>query len=98
MSNLREKAIKIAKQTSSESAFMCGYDRACNEYEQKQKWIKVKNDSVEITSQEDFLIKFKCKLNIERIVVGHVFQGRFYMNFSDNMKPLKNVISFRSFL
>ena len=35
MSNLREKAIEIAKQTSSESAFMCGYDRACQEYEEK---------------------------------------------------------------
>ena len=98
MSNLREKAIELAKQTSSESAFMCGYDRACQEYEEKNKWIKVKNDSVEINSESDFLIKFKCALNIERIVVGHVFQGRFYMNFSDNMRPLKNVIAYRSFL
>ena len=39
MSNLREKAIEIAKQTSSESAFMCGYDRACQEYEQKLRWV-----------------------------------------------------------
>ena len=41
MSNLREKAIKIAKQTSSESAFMCGYDRACQEYEEKLRWIPI---------------------------------------------------------
>ena len=41
MSNLREKAIEIAKQTSSESAFMCGYDRACKEYEEKLRWIPV---------------------------------------------------------
>ena len=41
MSNLREKAIEIAKQTSSESAFMCGYDRACQEYEEKLRWIPV---------------------------------------------------------
>ena len=34
-----EKAIEIAKQTSSESAFMCGYDRACQEYEQKLRFI-----------------------------------------------------------
>ena len=39
MSNLREKAIEIAKQTSSESAFMCGYDRACQEYEEQLRWI-----------------------------------------------------------
>lgn len=41
MSNLREKAIELAKQTSSESAFMCGYDRACQEYEEKLRWIPV---------------------------------------------------------
>ena len=41
MSNLREKAIEIAKQTSSESAFMCGYDRACQEYEEKLRWIPI---------------------------------------------------------
>ena len=41
MSNLREKAIEMAKQTSSESAFMCGYDRACQEYEEKLRWIPV---------------------------------------------------------
>ena len=39
MTNLREKAIEIAKQTSSESAFMCGYDLACKEYEEKLRWI-----------------------------------------------------------
>ena len=98
MSNLREKAIEIAKQTSSESAFMCGYDRACQEYEEKNKWIKVKNDYLKTELQDDILIKFKCKVNIERIVVGHIFQGRFYMNYSDNARPLTNVISWRSFL
>ena len=41
MSNLREKAIEIAKQTSSESAFMCGYNMACQEYEEKLRWIPV---------------------------------------------------------
>ena len=41
MSNLREKAIEIAKQTSSESAFMCGYDMACKEYEEKLRWIPI---------------------------------------------------------
>ena len=41
MTNLREKAIEIAKQTSSESAFMCGYDRACQEYEEKLRWTPI---------------------------------------------------------
>ena len=41
MSKLREKAIEIAKQTSSESAFMCGYNMACQEYEEKLRWIPV---------------------------------------------------------
>ena len=98
MSNLREKAIEIAKQTSSESAFMCGYDRACQEYEEKNKWIKVKNDYFKTELQNDILIKFKCQVNLERIVVGHIFQGRFYLKFSDNMQPLKNVMSCRSCL
>lgn len=44
MSNLREKAIEIAKQTSSESAFMCGYDIACKEYEEKLRQIPVTKD------------------------------------------------------
>ena len=44
MSNVREKAIEIAKQTSSESAFMCGYDRACQEYEEKLRWISVEEE------------------------------------------------------
>lgn len=48
MSNLREKAIEIAKQTSSESAFMCGYDRACQEYEEKLRWIAVEEMLPEI--------------------------------------------------
>lgn len=48
MSNLREKAIEIAKQTSSESAFMCGYDRACQEYEEKLRWIPVEEKLPEI--------------------------------------------------
>ena len=48
MSNLREKAIEIAKQTSSESAFMCGYDRACKEYEEKLRWIPVAEKMPEI--------------------------------------------------
>ena len=44
MSNLRDKAIEIAKQTSSESAFMCGYDLAVKEYEEKLRWIHVEDD------------------------------------------------------
>ena len=52
MSNLREKAIKIAKQTSSESAFMCGYDRACKEYEEKFRWIPIEEKLPEIKDTE----------------------------------------------
>lgn len=79
-------------------SFISGYENCQKEYEEKNKWIKVKNDFLKIELQDDILIKFKCQLNMERIVVGHIFQGRFYMNFSDNMQPLKNVIAYRYFL
>lgn len=52
MSNLREKAIEIAKQTSSESAFMCGYDRACQEYEEKLRWIPVEEKLPELREKQ----------------------------------------------
>lgn len=51
MSNLREKAIEFAKQTSSESAFMVGYDRACKEYKEKLRWIPVEEKLPEPNSE-----------------------------------------------
>lgn len=65
MSNLREKAIEIAKQTSSESAFMCGYDRACQEYEEKLRWIPVEE---KLPESNKIAIEFKTKK--ERIYYG----------------------------
>jgi hypothetical protein len=80
------------------SAFQNGYEQCQKEYEEKQKWIKVKNDYFKQGLEEDILIKFKSSLNREVIVVGHIFQGRFYMNYSNDARPLKNVMSFRYFL
>lgn len=77
---------------------MAGYVTCQKEYEEKQKWIEVKNDYFKQELEDDILIKFKSPLNREVIVVGHIFQGRFYMNYSNDARPLKNVISFRSFL
>ena len=78
--------------------FEKGFNSAKKEYEEKQKWIKVKNDYFKQGLDEDILIKFKSSLNREVIVVGHIFQGRFYMNYSNDARPLKNVMSFRYFL
>lgn len=57
MSNLREKAIKIAKQTSSESAFMCGYDLAVKEYEEKLRWIPIEEKLPEKIHKEPSVSK-----------------------------------------
>ena len=70
MSNLREKAIEIAKQTSSESAFMCGYDRACQEYEEKLRWIPVEEKLPE--NRERVLVKVLRSDKSTIIVTGSV--------------------------
>lgn len=103
--NIQDECIKIhSKFGMSEMAnykiqllFDSEIEKVRKEYEEKQKWIKVKNDYQKIDLQDDILIKFKS-LNREVVVVGHIFQGRFYMNYSDNARPLTNVISWRSFL
>ena len=69
MSNLREKAIEIAKQTSSESAFMCGYDRACQEYEEKLRWIPVEEKLPE--RGQKVLVKIKTANNGDRIDIAY---------------------------
>ena len=104
--NVQDECIKIhSKFGMSEMAnykiqllFDSEIEKVKKEYEEKQKWIKVKNDYFKQVLEEDILIKFKSSLNREVIVVGHIFQGRFYMNYSNNARPLKNVMSFRYFL
>ena len=78
MSNLREKAIEIAKQTSSESAFMCGYDRACQEYEQKLRWISP-NIKPKLMDENSM---FSVNVSIRVESGEHEYSG--YYNFSTN--------------
>lgn len=78
MSNLREKAIEIAKQTSSESAFMCGYDRACQEYEQKLRWISP-NIKPKLMDENSMF-----SVNVSIRVEGGDYEYSGYYNFSTN--------------
>lgn len=68
MSNLREKAIEIAKQTSSESAFMVGYDRACVEYEAKLISIKTEIENT-IEYLRDFQNENKKSKSKDKVIV-----------------------------
>ena len=97
MSNLREKAIEIAKQTSSESAFMCGYDRACQEYEEKLRWIPVEEKLP--GKQGHYLVKAPKSFPKNCIVVVAEFyedNNTFYSESSDC--PILDATHWRSFL
>ena len=99
MSNLREKAIEIAKQTSSESAFMCGYDRAFQEYEEKLRWIPVEEKLPE--PRKDISLKLDNLINSE--ITGFLgFSGDFYIKLTDidfnNVKINCKVTHWRYFL
>ena len=83
MSNLREKAIEIAKQTSSESAFMCGYDLAVKEYEEKLRWIPIE----EKEPPTDLIL---MKLSNGEIRLGH-----FLSKMSTSSGIFVNVTHFR---
>ena len=75
MSNLRAKAIEIAKQTSSESAFMCGYDRACQEYEEKLRW-NSPNIKPKLSDKDSM---FSVNVSIQVQSVDYEYSG--YYNF-----------------
>lgn len=91
MSNLREKAIEIAKQTSSESAFMCGYDRACKEYEEKLRWIPVEEKMPE--RDKNVLIKRSAPFHKYELTAFNR-DGIFYSN--ETAEKLTNVTHWRS--
>ena len=92
MSNLREKAIEIAKQTSSESAFMCGYDRACQEYEEKLRWVPVEEKLPPL--HEDVLLKCESSF-IDKGCLIHLSGDNM---FSSSSGDLDIVTHWRSFL
>ena len=97
MSNLREKAIEIAKQTSSESAFMCGYDRACQEYEEKLRWIPVEEKLPEIDSDyPNFSVEVHVKNTEQSHVIAYYFFNEKRWCFDNN--SIDNVTHWRSFL
>lgn len=102
MSTLREKAIEIAKQTSSESAFVCGYDRACQEYEEKLRWIPVEEKQPKIEKiPKQVLCKIPDKklngFRLRKDVFEVVWVGKYETDFIDYCKR-RGITEWRSFL
>lgn len=78
MSNLREKAIEIAKQTSFESALMCGYDLAVKEYEEKLRWKHVFEELPDLNSVIELKSENKRFLGIVKLK-NYQGENRYYV-------------------